>query len=251
MRRAAAGLTLACVLATAGPARAWDQSSAPTANWTFFSIRGTYAYTEGVREGHVGTSLVGVPYSDQAVGAELEIEHYDSRHPGGQDWPDYLGLALGLRFVARIGGVLSADYAHPAGVSAVSAPQGWAAPVRMSIGFGTLAQIIRANDFVLAAHFSLELLASRATWSPDVAFVLFPGLRMVWQPTPVRFQLAYDCLPFWIGQGRLEHRASAAIAFQLGSVGLGVRFTYTIGQDQRVQGGLDDMTYGGALELVL
>lgn len=252
-RRVLTALAMMTAVATS-PARAWDGSSTPVEPWTFHTFRLTYGYTFGQREGirTMDGARVSVPYAEHAAGFEYELEHYDARRPGHQDFPDFLGVALGARMVARIGGVALSQWdAPPAGVTAAAGPTGWAAPVRFSFGAGTLAQLVRATEFVLALHFSIEFLGSRSTWSEDVALAFYPGLRMVWQPSPVRLQLGYDILPIWVGPSRLEHRASVAVAFQAGSVGLGVRFFVTYGEERRAQRGLPDLTLGGALELVL
>lgn len=240
------------LLALATPAKAWEESSTPEQTWTLTTFRLAYGYTEGRREGRTGDgAIVGVPYRQQAVDLELEIEDYDARRGREQRYPDFLGVALGMRYAVRAGGVVLHEYDPAPGIAAATEPQGWAGPARIALGAGTMAQIVRDWDFVLATHVSFELMLSRGTWSEDVAFLVLPGLRMVWQPGPLRLQLGYDFAGLWIGQDRLEHRASAAFAFQLGTIGLGVRFDFLIGQDRRPQGGLDDVTYRGALEVVL
>jgi hypothetical protein len=249
-------VALALVLGTsslAAPARAWEGASAPTNPWEFTSIRAYYGYSMGLRAGTraLDGALVGVPYSEQAGWLEFELERYDGRRPGAQDFPDFLGVALGLRIVARAGLLGAFDYPEPEGIETSDRPVGWLGPVRASFGGGTLAQLVRTEDFVLAAHFSTDVILGRATWITDPTLAFYPGLRLVWQPDPVRLQLAYDFLPFWLGDDRIEHRASSAIAFHAGPVGIGLRFQFSIGQERRAEGGYDDMLFAGALELVL
>lgn len=251
-RGLALSVALLAVLASAAPARAWDLPSSPEQTWTFTTFRLAYGYTEGAREGRtLGGALVGLPYRQHFVDFEFEVEDYDARRGREQRYPDFLGVALGMRFALRGGGVVLSEYDLPPDVQSTTEPAGWAGPARIMASAGTMAQIVRDTEFVLATHVSFELQLSRATWSQDVAFLIVPGLRMVWQPGPVRLQLGYDFAGLWIGQDRLEHRASAAFAFQLGSIGLGVRFDFWIGQDRRAEGGLDDLTYRGGLEVVL
>ncbi len=239
-------------LALSSPARAWEHSSNSQQTWTFTTFRLAYGFTTGDREGRTESNeLVGVPYRQHTADFEFEVEDYDARRGPEQRFPNFIGIALGMRYSLRAGGVVLSEYDRAEGVEAATGPTGWAGPVRMALGAGTMAQIIRENDFVLATHFSFELLLNRATWSEDVAFLLLPGLRMVWQPGPIRLQLGYDFAGLWIGQDRVEHRATAAIAFQLGSVGLGVRFDFLFGQDRRQERTFEDMTYRGGLELVL
>lgn len=250
------GFTLLSVLvgslALSSPARAWELSSRPNQTWTFTTFRLAYGLTEGTREGRTEMgALVGAPYRQHTADFEIEIEDYDARRGPEQRFPNFIGVALGMRYSLRGGGVVLSEYDQVEGVEAATGPTGWAGPVRMALGAGTMAQIIRENDFVLATHFSFELLLNRATWSEDVALLLLPGLRMVWQPGPIRLQLGYDFAGLWIGQDRVEHRATAAIAFQLGSIGLGVRFDFLFGQDRRQGSTFEDMTYRGGLELVL
>jgi hypothetical protein len=252
MRRVALLLIFLGSLAMSARAHAWDFSSRPDQTWTFTTFRLAYGYTEGTREGRTeGGNLVGVPYRQQNLDFDFEIEDYDARRGPEQRFPNFIGIALGMRYSLRAGGVVQSEYDQVEGVEAVDGPTGWAGPVRMALGAGTLAQIIRENDFVLATHFSFEFLLNRATWSEDVAFLLVPGLRMVWQPGPIRLQLGYDFAGLWIGQDRVEHRATAAFAFQLGSIGLGVRFDFLFGQERRQGSTFEDMTYRGGLELVL
>lgn len=240
-------------LAIPGTAAAWDRASRPEEGWTFPTFRLTYGYTFGTREGTriIDRMPVSVDYVDHVVGGEVEIEDYDARRPGQQRYPAFLGVALGIRFVGRFAGVASWDWEQPTGVLAATGPSGWAAPFRFSLAAGTLAQLVRETEFVLAIHASIEFQGSRSTWTQDVGFAIYPGLRMVWQPDPVRVQLGYDFVPIYIGQARLEHRPTAAVAFQLGAVGLGVRFTAIVGTELRGQRTYDDVTLGGALELTL
>jgi hypothetical protein len=236
------------VLALAPSARAWDETPPPETGWELWSLRAGTGFVFGAWPALRGDEPVWVPYQETNLFFEAEVEAYDL---GGPGHVSLLGGMFGMRGWMRIGGVVDRPIERPAGI-AVNVPelQWW---FDMGFGGGPILRIFRDTGFILAVHVSVDAHVLRPAVLSMGAFIAYGGVRMVWQPGDVRIQLGYDFAPFWVGESRLEHRASGAVGFKLPgtSVGLGVRATFVAGQSRTPDGGLDDFGLRLAAEVLL
>lgn len=113
-------------------------------------------------------------------------------------------------------------------------------PLRLMMQAGTSFPIVRTPRLQVEAHFMVDWWTMRPTWATDFMVAAFyGGGRARYHAGTTWVEARYDLRPFWLGTDRIEH----ALGDSIGLGAFGVRAELTLGQERRLEGGYEDVTF--------
>lgn len=217
----------------------------PKQAFSALSVYGTAQHVSGDLEGTRADPIsgmpapAGVPYTERVYDLGTKLEFFPEE-------TSVLGTGLGMTVAANFG------YVTRVSVQDMPVP-GDFLPIRMGMTAGTGLAVLRRPGLMLGLHTSIKLgiEPERLGDTAEAALVVSAGGRAYIDAGRLRTHLAYDFIPFWGGESRLEHRLSGLFSTRPDDGwAYGVRAAVAVGQKRLDAGGLNDVSVTLGLEVM-